>query len=209
MNPLNTADGVAAAAAEAAAKAKQGEVVAIGDASGAAAAPNVLETQEAAALKENPVLYDLLKETTKEGGAFTQDEFWQGYEMDGKASAAKGAVSSTPIGISSDLLAKFKPQQQRTSQEGTSYRITPDMREQIFQMYPRLKRVYNEKVDRPCHSADTFVTWSPTTTYHHHHKHRTPCHPHVSPLNPTVRSICCAIGSGCSRTAHWLCLFDR
>jgi hypothetical protein len=33
------------------------------------------------------------------------------------------------------VLAKFKPQQMRTAEQGTTYRITSDMQEQIFQVY--------------------------------------------------------------------------
>lgn len=148
VNPINTAEGAAAAAAEAA-KAKRANVVAIGgDPSSARPGQDLLQTREAAALKENPVLLDLMKETTKDGGAFTKAEFWQGYDLEGKASSAGAASADAPIqiGISSDVLSKFKPQQQRTSQEGTTYRITKDMQDQIFQMYPKLKKVYDEKV---------------------------------------------------------------
>ena len=101
VNPINTPEGAAAAAAAAAASRGKSDLVAVGGpANGNSGAPvDLLQTAEAAALKENPVLLELCKDTTKEGGVFDQAEFWQGYELDGShgvghASAAAEAAAS-------------------------------------------------------------------------------------------------------------------
>jgi hypothetical protein len=106
VNPINTAEGFAAAAAAAAASKSKNDLIAVGGpghGGGGGASVDLLQTAEAAALKENPVLLELCRDTTKEGGVFNQAEFWQGYELDGShsgghASAAAEAAASR-IGV--------------------------------------------------------------------------------------------------------------
>eukprot|EP00041_Stephanoeca_diplocostata_P022344 m.531765 g.531765 ORF g.531765 m.531765 type:complete len:628 (-) comp22040_c0_seq10:53-1936(-) len=95
------------------------------------------------ALKENPELLQTFKDLTDSG--LSADEFWEGFEIEGLYGNDSSTTSHEQLGVSSDVISKFKPQK-NTGNDEIRFKITPDMIIQIFKFYPELKRAYETKV---------------------------------------------------------------
>eukprot|EP00040_Diaphanoeca_grandis_P033127 m.202116 g.202116 ORF g.202116 m.202116 type:complete len:599 (+) comp32817_c0_seq2:155-1951(+) len=98
----------------------------------------------------NPELKESYIELTQTKKLLTHDEFWQGHKAELEKYRKVDVEESNPqIGVCSDVISTFKPQQSRNNEE-MKYNINPDSIKQIFALYPKLATEYNKMVPIQC-----------------------------------------------------------